>query len=328
MRQTTAPNFLKLCLAMACLGFAGTSTAQTDYPKRSVRLIVPAAPGGAADFFARLIGPKLSGALGQSVVIENRSGASGTIAADLTAKAPGDGYTVLIGQSTSMVVAPHMFEKLAYDTQKDLTPVTLVAEIPNVLVVHPSQPVNNVQELIALAKAKPGSLNYSSSGKGAPTHLAGEMFEIATGVQMTHVPYRGAGPATNALLAGEVQLMFGPAVAVMPQVRNGRIRALAVTSAQRSVAAPELPTLAESGLKGFEITSWFGLFVPSSTPAAVIDKLQRETAAALKQADVQARFAKEGAVAGGNAPAEFARFVRAEYQKFGKLIKEKGIKSN
>lgn len=328
MSQTTAPKIVKLLLAAACLGLAGTGWAQSDYPSKPVRLIVPAAPGGAADFFARLIGPKLGEVLGQSVVIENRSGASGTIAADLTAKAPGDGYTVLIGQSTSMVVAPHMYDKLAYDTQKDLTPVTLVAEIPNVLVVHPSQPVRNVQELIALAKAKPGTLNYSSSGKGAPTHLAGEMFEIATGAQITHVPYRGAGPATNALLAGEVQLMFGPAVAVMPQVRNGRIRALAVTSAKRSAAAPELPTLAESGLKDFEITSWFGLFVPSSTPAAVIDKLHRETAKVLKQADVQERFAKEGAVAGGNAPAEFAGFVRTEYQKFGKLIKEKGIKSD
>ncbi len=318
-------NCLRLLSGAALLSAMGLALAQDAYPNKPIKLVVPAAPGGAADFFARLIGPKLGEALGQSVVIENKSGASGTIAADMTAKSPGDGYTVLIGQSTSMVVAPHMYAKLNYDTQKDLKPVTLVAEIPNVLVVHPNLPANNVQELIALAKAKPDSLNYSSSGKGAPTHLAGEMFEIATGAKITHVPYRGAGPATNALLAGEVQLMFGPAVAVMPQVRSGRVRALAVTSATRSAAAPELPTLAESGLKDFEITSWFGLFVPASTPAAIVDKLQRETAKVLKQPDVVERFAKEGAAAGGNTPAAFSDFVRLEYDKFGKLIKAKGI---
>ena len=318
-------NCLRLLGAATLMSCALLAQAQADYPSKPVRLIVPAAPGGAADFFARLIGPKLGDALGQPVVIENKAGASGTIAADLAAKSAGDGYTVLIGQSTSMVVAPHMYSRLSYDTQKDLTPVTLVAEIPNVLVVHPSLPANNVQELIALGKAKPDDLNYSSSGKGAPTHLAGEMFEIATGAKITHVPYRGAGPATNALLAGEVQLMFGPAVAVLPQVRAGRVRALAVTSATRSAAAPELPTLAESGLKDFEITSWFGLFVPSSTPAAIVEKLQRETAKVLKLPEVQERFAKEGATAGGNPPAAFASFARAEYEKFGKLIKAKGI---
>ena len=319
-------NSIRVLGAIALMAGFGLAHGQAgDYPNKPIRMIVPASPGGAADFFARLIGPKLGEALGQSVVIENKSGASGTIAADMTAKSAGDGYTVLIGQSTSMVVAPHMYERLNYDTQKDLTPVTLVAEIPNVLVVHPSLPANNVQELIALAKAKPGTLNYSSSGKGAPTHLAGEMFEIATGAKITHVPYRGAGPATNALLAGEVQLMFGPAVAVMPQVRSGRVRALAVTSAARSAAAPELPTLAESGLKDFEITSWFGLFVPASTPKAIVDKLQRETAKLLKLPDVQERFAKEGAVAGGNTSAAFTSFTRAEYEKFGKLIKAKGI---
>lgn len=318
-------NYIRVLGAAALMAGFGLAHGQADYPNKPIRLIVPAAPGGAADFFARLVGPKLGEALGQAVVIENRAGASGTIAADMTAKSPGDGYTVLIGQSTSMVVAPHMYAKLNYDTQKDLKPVTLVAEIPNVLVVHPSVPAKNVQELIALAKAKPDTLNYGSAGKGAPTHLAGEMFEIATGAKITHVPYRGAGPATNALLGGEVQLMFGPAVAVLPQVKSGRVRALAVTSATRSDAMPELPTLAESGLKDFEITSWFGLFVPAGTPAAIVDKLQRETAKLLKQPDVVERFAKEGAVAGGKPSADFTRFVNVEYVKFGKLIKDKGI---
>lgn len=316
---------VRVVAAAALIASTGLAHAQADYPNKPIRLIVPAAPGGAADFFARLIGPKLSEVLGQSVVIENRAGASGTIAADMTAKAAADGYTVLIGQSTSMVVAPHMYPKLTYDTNKDLAPVTLVAEIPNVLVVHPSIPANNVQDLINLAKAKPDTLNYGSSGNGAPTHLAGEMFEISTGAKIRHIPYRGAGPATNALLAGEVQLMFGPAVAVMPQVRSGRIRALAVTSATRSSAAPELPTLAEAGLKDFEITSWFGLFVPGNTPPAIVDRLHRETARVLKMPDIQERLAKEGATAGGNAPPAFRTFVRAEYEKFGKLVKSKGI---
>ncbi len=318
-------NSLRALAAAALLATMGLAQAQGDYPSKPIKLIVPAAPGGAADFFARLVGPKLAEVLGQSVVIENRAGASGTIAADMTAKAAADGYTVLIGQSTSMVVAPHMYPKLNYDTLKDLAPVTLVAEIPNVLVVHPSIPANNVQDLINLAKAKPDTLNYGSSGNGAPTHLAGEMFEIATGAKIRHVPYRGAGPATNALLAGEVQLMFGPAVSVMPQVRSGRIRALAVTSAARSAAAPELPTLAEAGLKDFEITSWFGLFVPANTPPAIVDRLHRETAKVLKMPDIQERLAKEGAAAGGNAPAAFRSFVRAEFDKFGKLVKSKGI---
>ena len=318
-------NSIKFLATLSLLAAMGSLHAQANYPNKAIRLVVPAAPGGAADFFARLVGPKLAEALGQSVVIENRSGASGTIAADLVAKSAGDGYTVLIGQSTSVVVAPHMYAKLNYDTRKDLTPITLVAEIPNVLVVHPSVPVNSVQDLINLGRSKPDTLNYGSSGNGAPTHLAGEMFEMATGAKIRHVPYRGAGPATNALLAGEVQVMFGPAVAVMPQVRSGRIKALAVTSAARSAVALELPTLAESGLKDFEITSWFGLFVPSGTPAAVVDKLHRETAKVLRLPDVQERFAKEGATAGGNAPAAFAEFVRAEYDKFGKLVKSKGI---
>lgn len=318
-------NCLRLLSGAILLAPLGPTLAQDAYPSKSITLIVPAAPGGAADFFARLVAPKLGEGLGQSVVIVNKSGASGTIAAEMAANSPGDGYTVLIGQSTSMVVAPHMYAKLRYDTQKDFKPVTLVAEVPNVLVVHPSLPAKNVQELIDLAKAKPASLNYSSSGKGAPTHLAGEMFEIATGARITHIPYRGAGPATNALLAGEVQLMFGPAVAVLPQARAGRVRALAVTSATRSAAAPELPTLAESGLKDFEITSWFGLFVPSSTSSAIVEKLQRETAKVLKQPDMLARFAKEGAAPGGGTPAAFSQFVRFEYERFGKLIKSKGI---
>lgn len=321
-------NCLRLLSAAALLSVLGLALAQSDnYPSKPIRLIVPASPGGAADFFARIVGPKLGEALGQSIVIENRSGASGTIAADITAKSAGDGYTVLIGQSTSMAVAPHMYTKLAYDTLRDLKPVTMVAEVPNILVVHQSVAARNVQELIALAKAKPGALNYGSSGKGAPTHLAGELFEIATGAEITHIPYRGAGPSVNALLAGEIQLMFAPMVAVLPHVQSGRLRALALTSASRSAAVPDVPTLAESGLKDFDVSSWFGFFVSSSTPAAIVDRLQRETAKVLKDPGVLERLAKEGATPGGNTSAAFTSYVHAEYAKYGRLVKEKNIQA-
>jgi tripartite-type tricarboxylate transporter receptor subunit TctC len=320
-------KLVRLMWLAAVLPFAGMAAAQ-DYPTKSLRLIVPAAPGGGADFLARIVGIKLSEAMAQSVVVDNRAGASGTIAADITAKSAGDGYTVLMGQSTSIVIAPQIYQKLNYDTLRDLKPVTLVAEVPNVLVVHPSVPANSVKDLIALAKAKPGLLNFGSSGNGAPTHLAGEMFKTATGTRMVHVPYKGAGPATNALIAGEIQVMFAPIVAVLPHVKAGRLRALGVTSAGRSAAAPELPTLSESGLTGYEISSWFGLFVPSSTPDVVVDKLYRETLRVLKSQDVIDRFSKEGAEPVGSTPAQFNTYVRQEYVKYAKVIKDNGIKAD
>ena len=319
----------RLSFAISIFGLAGVVQAQAnDYPSKPLRLVVPAAPGGGADFLARIVGVKLGELVGQSVVVENRAGASGTIAADGTAKSPGDGYTVLMGQSTSIVIAPQLNPKLPYDTLRDLKPVTLVAEVPNVMVVHPSVPANTVKDLIALAKAKPDMLNFGSSGNGAPSHLAGEMFKSATGTRLVHVPYKGAGPAVNALLAGEIQVMFAPIVAVLPQVKAGRLRALGVTSAKRSAAAPDLPTLAEAGLTGYEISSWFGLFVPASTPAAVVDKLFKETNRVLKSPDVLERFAKEGAEPVGSTPADFNNYVRTEFVKYNKVIKDNGIKAD
>jgi tripartite-type tricarboxylate transporter receptor subunit TctC len=319
----------RLSFAISIFGLAGVVQAQAnDYPSKPIRLVVPAAPGGGADFLARIVGVKLGELVGQSVVVENRAGASGTIAADGTAKSPGDGYTVLMGQSTSIVIAPQLNPKLPYDTLRDLKPVTLVAEVPNVMVVHPSVPANTVKDLIALAKAKPDMLNFGSSGNGAPSHLAGEMFKSATGTRLVHVPYKGAGPAVNALLAGEIQVMFAPIVAVLPQVKAGRLRALGVTSAKRSAAAPDLPTLAEAGLTGYEISSWFGLFVPASTPAAVVDKLFKETNRVLKSPDVLERFAKEGAEPVGSTPADFNNYVRTEFVKYNKVIKDNGIKAD
>lgn len=321
------PPLLRLKLFAVIFSLSSVVAAQ-DYPVKPIRLLVPAAPGGGADFLARIVGQKLGESIGQSVVIDNRSGASGTIAADLTAKSAADGYTVLMGQSTSIVIAPQLYQKLNYDTLRDLNPVTLVAEIPNVLVVHPSVPANSVKDLIALAKSKPDLINFASSGNGAPSHLAGEMFKGATGVSMTHVAYKGAGPAVNALIAGEIQVMFAPIVAVLPHVKSGRLRALAVTSAARTAAAPELPTLAESGLPGYEISSWFGLFVPTGTPAAVVDKLYRETSRILKSPDVMERFAKEGAEPVGSNPADFRKYVQGEFSKYTKVIKDNGIKAD
>ena len=321
---------LRYCLLVLAFGLVTglAFAADPPYPEsRPIRLIVPAAPGGGADFVARILGQKLGEALGQTVIVDNRAGASGTIAADNTAKAAADGHTLLIGQSTSIVIAPHMYAKLGYDTLRDLMPVTLVAQVPNILVVHPGVTAANVKELIALAKSRPDALNYGSSGNGAPSHLAGEMFKSAAGVAMVHVPYKGAGPAVNDLVAGQIQIMFAPIVAVLPQVKAGRLRALAVTSAARSAAAPDVPTLAESGLAGYEISSWFGLFAPAATPPAVIDRLYRESAKALQSAEVRERFAQEGAEPVGNSPAEFAAYVRSEYARYGRIVKGIGIKA-
>lgn len=305
--------------------FSGVVLA-AEYPDRSIRLIVPAAPGGGADFVARIVGAKLTESMGQPVVIDNRAGASGTIAAESTAKAAADGHTLFMGQSTSVVIAPQLYAKLGYDTLRDLTPVTLVARVPNVLVVHPGLAASSVAELIALAKVRPGFLNFGSAGNGAPSHLAGEMFKTAAGVTMVHVPYKGAGLAVNALLAGEIQVMFAPSVAVLPQVKAGRLRALAVTSAVRSPAMPDLPTLSESGLPGYDISSWFGLFAPAQTPGPVIDKLFRETARALQSPDVRERLSREGAEPVASSPAEFGAYVRSEFAKYAKLVKDTGIK--
>jgi tripartite-type tricarboxylate transporter receptor subunit TctC len=318
-----------LTLAAAVLALAVPLAAAAQpaaYPSKPVRLIVPAAPGGGADFLARIVGMRLTEQTGQSFVVDNRAGASGTLAADLTAKSAPDGYTVLLGQSTSIAIAPHLYPKLGYDTLRDLKPITLVAEVPNILVVNPGIGVNSVRELIALAKAKPGTLNFGSAGNGAPSHLAGEMFKSSAGVELVHVPYKGAGPAVNDLLAGQIQVMFAPIVAVLPQVKAGKLKALAVTSAKRSAAVPELPTLAESGLTGFAIVSWFGLFAPAATPPAVIDKLHAETVKALKNADTTERFAKEGAEPDGSSPADFANYVAQEYARFAKVVKDNNIK--
>ena len=311
-------------LLMAAL--VAAPAAGADYPAKPLRIIVPAAPGGGADFVARTLQAPLGAALGQPLVIENRAGASGTIGAESVARAAPDGYTLLMAQSTSVTIAPHLYKKLGYDTLTDFVPVTLAALAPNILVIHPKVPAASVKELIAHAKAHPGKLNYGSAGGGAPSHLAGELFNRMAGVTMVHVPYKGAGLAVNALLAGDIDVMFAPMVAVMPQVKVGRLRALAVTSAKPSLALPDLPVLADAGLPGYDVSSWFGLFAPANTPKAVIERVQQETAKVLRQADIRERFAREGAEPVGNTPAEFDAYVRAEYAKYARVVKEAGVR--
>jgi tripartite-type tricarboxylate transporter receptor subunit TctC len=294
------------------------------YPDKAIKLVVPASPAGAADFFSRIVGVPLGQALGQPIVIDNRAGASGTIGADAVAKSPPDGYTLLMAQSTSVAIAPHMYRKLGYDTLKDFTPVTLVAIAPNILVVHPSVKANTVKELIALAKAKPDALNFGSAGNGAPSHLAGVMFRNMAGVEMTHIAYKGSGPAVNALLAGEVQVMFAPIVAVLQQIKAGRLKAIALTSATPSAAMPDLPTIAQTGLPGYDISSWFGIFAPANTPQPIIDRLYKETSKIVNTPEMKKRFIDEGAEAVGNTPAKFAAFFKSEYTRFEKVVKDSG----
>ncbi len=309
----------------AAFGLNLSAMAQ-NYPNKPIKIIVPATAGGGADFIARTLSVQLGEYLGESIVIENKSGASGTIAAEYVAKSQPNGYLVLMAQSTSMVIAPHLYKSLNYDTIKDLVPVTQVAQMPFVLAVNAKLPVNSVKEFIAYAKANPGKLNYSTSGNGAGSHLAGEMFNSATGAKMVHVPYKGAGPALNAVVAGEVQVAFIPIVAALPLVKDGRLKALAVTTAARSLAAKDLPTLAEAGLTGYDINTWFGMFVAANTPTAIVDLLYKETARALKQPEIRERFIKEGADPIGSTPAEFSALVKAEFVKFAKVVKDSGAK--
>lgn len=324
MRFISFTSILGFCLAL--MHAFGGSILANEYPDKPIKILVPAAPGGGADFIARTMSNRLTEAFGQNIVIENRAGASGTIAAELMTKSAPNGYTILLAQSTLTVIAPHLYKKLNYDTLKDMVPVTMVAQMPFMMVVHPSIPANNVKELIAYAKAKPGELNFSSSGNGAGSHLAGEMFNGATGLKLTHVPYKGAGPAINAAVAGEVQIAFAPIVAVLPLVKSNRLKAIAVTTMNRSLASPETPTLAESGLAGFDINTWFGLFVPANTPQEIVDRIYREAVKVIKHPEVAERFIREGADPVGNTSAEFGKIVRSEYIKFAKIVKDSGAK--
>jgi tripartite-type tricarboxylate transporter receptor subunit TctC len=307
------------------LNGAGVARAQ-DYPSQPVRFVVPFAPGGTTDVLARLVGEKLSASLGQQFVVDNQAGAGGNIGTAQVAKAKPDGYTLLMGTVGTHAINASIYPRLPYDPIKDFAPVTLVATVPNVLVVNPEVPANSVAELILLAKEKPGELNFASSGNGTSIHLSGELFKSMTGVDMVHVPYKGSGPAVVDLLGGQVQMMFDNLPSSAPQITAGKLRPLGVTSKERSPTLPDVPTIAEAGLPGYEALSWFGVLAPAGTPDAIVAKLQEEIAAALADPAMRERLAELGAVPVGDTPAEFADFISAETAKWAKVVQEAGIK--
>ncbi|MDB5864542.1 MAG: hypothetical protein JWO70_2348 [Betaproteobacteria bacterium] len=318
------------CLVAASVLFIATSASPTqaqDYPGKPIRCIVPYVPGGSSDFLARLIGQKLTDAWGQQVVIDNRSGAAGNIGTDAAAKAPPDGYTMLLVAST-VTMNPSIYSKLPFDTEKDLLPVTQILWQPWLLSVHPSLPATNLKQLLALAKAKPGELNYASGGSGTSGHIAAELFASMAGVKFTHVPYRSLGPAGTALLTGEVQLVFQSPIAGLEHVRSGRIRPIGVSGRSRMAALPQVPTILEGGLPGYDEGNWQGIFVPAQTPRAVVNKLNQELVRILKAADVTDSVRRVGGNVIASTPEEFGAVVRADLKKYAALVKAVGIRAD
>jgi tripartite-type tricarboxylate transporter receptor subunit TctC len=295
-----------------------------NYPTKPVRLVVPFPAGGTTDILARAVAQKLSEAWGQQVIVDNRPGAGGNIGSDLVAKSKPDGYTLLMGTVGTHAINPSLYKNMPYDHVKDFAPVILVAGVPNVLVVNPSLPVHSVPELIAYAKANPGKLNFASSGNGTSIHLSGELFKAMTGVEMTHVPYKGSAPALTDLIGGQVQLMFDNLPSSLPFIKAGKLRALAVTSGARAAALPDLPTLAESGLPGFEASSWFGVLAPAGTPRDIVAKLNGAIAGWLASPEAKEKLLAQGAIAAGGMPEDFARHIGAETSKWAKVVKASG----
>jgi tripartite-type tricarboxylate transporter receptor subunit TctC len=313
-----------VAIAAGMFAVAGGAWSQ-EYPVKPIRVVIPFPPGGGSDTIARVLAQRLSGALGQPAVVDNRAGASGNIAAELVAKTAPDGYTLLFGNS-SLSISPAVFEKLAYDPVRDLIPISMASSYPFVLVVHPSLPVKSVRELIALAKAKPDALSYSSAGAGTMSHLAMELMRLRTGIKVTHLPYKGAAPAAVGLMSGEAQLSFLVMPVAQAQIKAGRIRGLGVAGKIRSTVVPQVPTMQEAGVAGHEALQWNGLFAPVATPQAIIDRLHREVVRALAAPEVRQRFEAEGAEPVGSTPAEFAAFFRSEAQKWAEVAKRSGTK--
>jgi tripartite-type tricarboxylate transporter receptor subunit TctC len=319
-------RFACVCALAAIASLApGAGHAQV-YPTRPIRLVVPFPPGGSLDVVARAIGQQLTVAWGQPVVIDNRPGAGGNIGADLVAKSAADGYTILEGALSTHAVNASLYRKLPYDPIKDFAPITLVAITPNVLVLNRAFPVNSVPELVAYAKAHPGALSFGSGSNGSAGHLAGELFKSETGIDMVHVPYKGGAPALQALLAGDTQLMFDNLANSMPQLKAGKLKALAVTTAKRSPLVPELPTLAESGLPRFDIYTWWGFLAPAGTPPEIIAKWNSEVTRILRTPEMTAFFAQEGAEPAPTTPEAFAALIRSEMVKYAKIVKDSGAK--
>ncbi len=322
-------NSLKIrcSAALALVLFAGAAVAQS-WPVRPVRLISPFAPGGGADITSRALAQKLSVSLGQQVIVDNRGGAGGMLGVDLAAKSPPDGYTLVLGTIGPIAINPSLLSKMPYDPIRDLAPISQAAVAVNVLVVHPSLPAKSVKEFIALAKSRPNDLNYGSSGSGAADHLAGELFNAMVKVRMTHVPYKGGAPAMLDLVAGNVQLVFSTLSTANAAIEAGRVRALAVAGSQRFAGMPDLPTMSEAGLKGFEVNNWYGLFAPAGTPKDIIARVSTDAAKALAMDDVKKRLMDAGIIATASTPEAFAVYIRAETDKWRKVIKDANIKAS
>jgi tripartite-type tricarboxylate transporter receptor subunit TctC len=307
-----------------CLGLIA-SAAAAQYPVRPIRLVVPFAPGGGADTLSRIITPKLTEAMGQQWVVDNRGGAGGNLAAEIVVQAAPDGHTVFMGFSTVLTVNPTLI-RVSYNVARDLQPVTLLATAQYILVLNAAVPTSTLKEFIALAKQKPGGYNYSSGGVGTPLHLAAELFSRHAGVKMVHVPYKGGGPAAAAVLSGEVQVLFGSVASSMPHVKSGRLKALATTALKRSKVAPDLPTMAELGFPGFNVTSWYAFLVPAKTPAAIVKRLHDESVRAVALSDVQQAAARQGLEIETSTPQELAQRIKAETATWAQVIREAGIK--
>jgi tripartite-type tricarboxylate transporter receptor subunit TctC len=319
-------NAVRAAFAAALLALVGQAFGQA-YPARPVRLLVPFSAGGFSDVAARIVTPRLSAALGQQVIVDNRPGAGGTIGADFVAKSKPDGYT-LLWTGTPHVISPWLYKNLPYDVLKDFAPITLIASGPYVLVVNPQLPVSSVLELIAVARAQPGKIDFASSGNGSAQHLVAELFNSAAGVQLNHVPYKGSGPAMQDLLSGQVKVSFAGVPNVITHVKAGRLRALGVTTTKRASEMPDVPTIAEAGVPGYEATLWLGLLAPVGTPPEVIQRIYTETVKILQDPELQPSFRAAGVEASVIPPTEFGEFIRSEYEKWGKVVRATGATVN
>jgi len=321
-------KFSAVRFSAIALSFSMTAAANAAaYPDKPIRMLVGFAAGGGTDTTARAIGQPLSEALGQQVIVDNRPGAAGNIAADITAHSVPDGYTILMGTIAALAINPSLYQKLPFDPIKDFEPISLAVSSMNVLVVHPSVAAKNVKELIALAKAQSGKLTYGSSGVGGAGHLAGVLFDQLAGTKMIHVPYKGGAPAIIALVSGEVNMVFATAETAVPQVKAGKIRALGVTTAKRSALLPDLPTIAEGGLPGYEANNWYGLLAPAKTPAAIVERLNREVVKVLNMPNVKEQLFRSGLDASPSTPKEFGAYIKSEMAKWSKVVKASGAKA-
>jgi len=326
MTQFCSAVSVRLSVALAIALFAGVAGAQ-EYPARSVRIVVPFAAGGPNDIVARLLGQKLADALGQPFIVENRPGAGGNIGTDFVARAPADGYTLLSAGPGSLVINP-LLRSVPYDTGRDFAPIALMASAPNVLVVHPAVAANSVQELVTLARARPGELNYASGGAGSTPHLAAALFAAMAGIRITHVAYKGTGPALADLIGGQVQMAVLGIPTVLPQVKSGKLRALAVTGRSRAAWLPEVPTMEEAGITGYDVSPWYGLLAPAATPRAIVVRLNAEVTKILHTAEFKEKLASQGAEPAGGTPEAFAAFLVAEAKRWGPVVKASGAKAD